>query len=153
MNQPAAFKATYSDWKLVKTRSVVQVIFEVPLADADNAYEILGGMPNFQAERWFGIAALAQQSKPAPVEKERKEWRELQPSAQAAIRCNEPVFWSFLREQKYHPVQSVEEAATAVRKLCKVNTRADFNTNKDAKFAWDDLDADFGAWKIAEQLG
>ncbi len=54
----AAFRATYADWKLVKTRAVVQVVFEVPLADADAAYDVLGGMPNAAKEGWFGIAAL-----------------------------------------------------------------------------------------------
>lgn len=53
-----AFRATYSDWKLVKTRAVVQVVMEVPLSDADAAYEVLGGMPVHGNERWFGIAAL-----------------------------------------------------------------------------------------------
>jgi hypothetical protein len=47
MNSPAAFRGTYADWKLVKTRAVVQIVFEVPLEDSDAAYEILGGMPNF----------------------------------------------------------------------------------------------------------
>jgi hypothetical protein len=61
-----AFKATYSDWKLIKTRGVVQVVMEVPLSEADAAYQILGGMPDFSSERWFGIAPL----KLPPAEKE-----------------------------------------------------------------------------------
>jgi hypothetical protein len=61
-----AFKATYSDWKLIKTRGVVQVVMEVPLSEADAAYQILGGMPDFSSERWFGIAPL----KNPPAEKE-----------------------------------------------------------------------------------
>src|SRR4051812_27551859 len=147
MNSPAAFKGTYSDWRLVKTRGVVQIIFEVPLADSDAAYEILGGMPNQASERWFGIAAI-NTTKAAPVEKERKEWRELQPSAQAAIRCEEPIFWAFLREVMTYPdVQSADLAATAVRHVCKVNSRAHFNTNPAAKAVWQSLDTQYQAWK------
>ena len=37
----AAFRASYSDWKLIKTRSVVQIVFEVPLEAADEAYQVL----------------------------------------------------------------------------------------------------------------
>ena len=59
MNKPLAFRGTYSDWRLVKTRGVVQVILEIPLADADMAYQILGGMPDASRERWFGIAPLS----------------------------------------------------------------------------------------------
>lgn len=155
MAQPSAFKGTYSDWKLVKTRGVVQVIFEVPLADADAAYSILGGMPNAANETWFGIAALnigASQQPAAPVEKERMKWAEVQPTAQAGIRCDDPIFWAFLREDCQQRVDNSNEAATAVRKICGVNTRAAFNTNHTARVAWHQLDSKFGAWKMAEQL-
>lgn len=88
----------------------------------------------------------------APPEKERMTWQELQPSAQAAIRCNEPVFWAFLREDYSQQVNDADEAATAVRKLCDVNTRAAFNTNSRARAKWENLDQSFGAWKMSEQM-
>lgn len=161
MNSPAAFKATYSDWKLVKTRGVVQVIFEVPLADSDAAYEILGGMPNQANERWFGIAALkGSQPEEAPENRQdtaaslpdnpdgdRRAWREVQPSAQAAMRCDQAPFWAFLREEFKCRVTSSDDAATAVRKLCAVNSRAHFNTNEPARKRWTQLDEQFQAWQ------
>ena len=154
MNTPAAFKATYSDWKLVKTRGVVQVIFEVPLADSDAAYEILGGMPDYANERWFGFAALrnGQPIIDAPEEKQSKNWRELQPSAQAGIRCAEPLFWAFLREEMNMTLPgSADNAAEFVRSYCKVNSRAHFNTNPAAKAVWQSLDNQFQAWKAIQQ--
>jgi hypothetical protein len=156
MNTPAAFKATYSDWKLVKTRGVVQVIFEVPLADSDTAYEILGGMPDASKERWFGIAALrGERQEPiidAPEEKQSKNWRELQPSAQAGIRCAEPIFWAFLKEELNMKDQgSADNAASFVRAHCKVNSRAHFNTNPAAKAVWQSLDNQYQAWKALQQ--
>jgi hypothetical protein len=153
MNSPAAFRATYSDWKLVKTRGVVQVIFEVPLADSDNAYEILGGMPNHANERWFGIAALREASiADAPEEKQPKNWRELQPSAQAGIRCAEPIFWAFLREELgMRDEGNADNAASFVRAHCKVNSRAHFNSNPAAKAVWQSLDNQFQAWKAMQQ--
>ena len=54
-----AIRATYSDVKLVKTRKVFQLIFEVPIEDADNALRVLGGLPRPAAERWVGIAPSA----------------------------------------------------------------------------------------------
>lgn len=156
MNTPAAFRATYADWKLVKTRAVVQVIFEVPLADADTAYEILGGMPDASKERWFGIAALrAARHEPIvddPQEKPVKAWRELQPSAQAGIRCAEPIFWAFLQEELNMKEQgSADNAASFVRAHCKVNSRAHFNTNPAAKAVWQSLDNQYQAWKALQQ--
>lgn len=152
MSQPAAFRGTYSDWKLVKTRGVVQVIFEVPLADADAAYSILGGMPNAANETWFGIAALNAKAVSETPPKPKMEWREVQPAAQAGIRCAEPVFWAFLREECQERVETKEEAATAVRKLCGVNTRSAFNTNHAARVCWHQLDNKFGAWKMSERV-
>lgn len=61
MNQ-AAFTATFADWKLVKTRGVVQLVFEVPVEKADAAYNVLGGMPDAAQERWFAIARLTEQA-------------------------------------------------------------------------------------------
>lgn len=82
---------------------------------------------------------------------ERREWRELQPSAQAAIRCNEPVFWAFLREEMNQRVADSDTAATAVRKICNVNSRAHFNTNHVARVLWHSLDQKFTLWKEAER--
>lgn len=58
MENPAAFSATYSDWRIVKTRSAVQIVFEVPLEAAGHAYNVLGGMPNFGEPVYFAIARL-----------------------------------------------------------------------------------------------
>lgn len=54
----AVFKAAYADWKLIKTRKVVQICFELPLETADLAYRVLGGMPNPAAETWCAVARL-----------------------------------------------------------------------------------------------
>ena len=53
-----AFRASYADFKIIKTRSVVQVIFEVPIEAADDVWKALGGVPTASSERWFGIAPL-----------------------------------------------------------------------------------------------
>lgn len=58
MTEPAAFSANYADWKVIKTRRVVQIVLEVPLEAAGHAYNVLGGMPNFGSEDWFAVARL-----------------------------------------------------------------------------------------------
>lgn len=57
-DKPAAFSAVYSDWKLIKTRGVVSISFEVPLEAAGHAYNVLSGMPSFAEETRFAIARL-----------------------------------------------------------------------------------------------
>lgn len=64
MTKPAAFSAVYSDWKLIKTRGVVSISFEVPLEAAGHAYNVLHGMPNFAEELRFAIARLNDETLP-----------------------------------------------------------------------------------------
>ncbi len=54
----AAFQATYADFKLIKTRGVVSVSFELPVEQAQLALDVLGGMPIAASEVWCAIARL-----------------------------------------------------------------------------------------------
>lgn len=158
-----AFRAVYSDMKLVKTRQVAQLIFEIPIENFDAAYEVLGGMPVPSKERWFGIAAIKspaeeESAKPRqdtgshspPDGAKRMDWRDVQPAAQAGIRCAEPVFWKFLEEQDGCECSNPEEAANIVRFLCGVKSRSELGTNHKARVIWKQLDDQFQAWKALE---
>lgn len=157
MSSPAAFQATYSDWKLVKTRGMIQVVFEVPLADADAAYDVLGGMPDASKERWFGIAAIrsAETVPPRQIESKRsvgenREWRDLLPQQQAGIRCEETAFETFLKEERSDDWHETQNAAECVRLICGVQSRSELATNHKARVIWHQLDEQFQAWKVLE---
>lgn len=161
----AAFSACFADWKLIRGRKVVQLVFEVPLEKADEAYQVVGGMPDPSTSKWFAIAALTEEvQQPRPqnpanpavdgaspqcpscegTEKwhatgcplaHKKSWDEILPSQQAGILCNEPLFWNFLTKRNGKPIECVSEAATWVRQYCKVNTRADLTNQSPAALA------------------
>lgn len=162
-----AFRATYSDWKLIKTRGVVQVVMEVPLADADAAYDVLGGMPVHGKERWFGIAALKSPAEEArakpdqdsppkhshPDRAKRMDWRDMQPAAQAALRCDQPAFRTFLMEEhSFRPrdPNSSDEAADFIRSFFGITSRAELGTKHGLRMLWKQLDDQFQAWKALE---
>jgi|SRR6185503_8528121 len=158
-----AFRATYSDWKLIKTRGVVQVVMEVPLADADAAYDVLGGMPVHGKERWFGIAAIKspeqkedraaprQTSSPGiPTGGAKRDWRDIPPAQQAGIRCEEPVFAAFLKETRKDDWHETQDATDCVRLICGVESRSELGTNQRARIIWHQLDSAFQAWKVVE---
>lgn len=168
-----AFRATYSDLKLIKTRQTVQVIFEIPQADFDAAYEVLGGLPNPAAERWFGIAALVNPGAPfaepvtdaaGPVVREarpnsgldsrdrgpKRDWRDMGPAQQAGIRCAEPIFAAFLKEQRPDDWHEAPDAAECVRLICGVQSRSELAANQKARIIWKQLDDQFAAWKALE---
>lgn len=58
MSESAAFGAEYVDFKVIKTRRAVQIVFEIPLEAADHAIQCLGGMPDNDKSVWFGIARM-----------------------------------------------------------------------------------------------
>jgi hypothetical protein len=137
----AAFSATYRDWKVIKGRKVVQVVFEVPIESADLAYQVVGGMPHPGTEAWFGIAKLdprqqqeepsAPRKAPVPTAQPRQSHPAGAPSyaKQLGIACNEPAFWDFVRTKLPQngciAVTDKEQAATAVRFLCGVKSRSE----------------------------
>lgn len=161
-----AFRATFSDLKLIKTRQVAQLIFEIPIEQFDAAYEILGGVPVPGKERWFGIAALKsteEETRAAPRQtsspstptggatREKMDWRDVQPAAQAGIRCEDPIFRAFLKE-KHFPnwTKSPLDAAVCVRLICNIESRSELSTNHKARVLWHQLDSEFQAWKALE---
>ncbi len=154
MNKPSAFRAAFSDLKIIKTRQCVQLIFELPLSDFDHAYEVLGGLPDSSKEQWFGIAAIsADAAQPGQVESKRtaRAWADLPPSQQAGIRCEEPSFQTFLKEERpddWH--ESNWDAAECVRLICCIESRADLTTNNKARVIWKQLDDQYQAWKALE---
>lgn len=136
MNDPAAFRATFSDWKLIRTRKVVQLVFELPVEQADLAYKVLGGMPNPAESVWCAVARLTKESEVMPdsvarrtnakatperdvappvqpqdkVGRAKRSWNELSAAEQAGIRCSERAFLAFLKE--YLPAVWIVTAGT-----------------------------------------
>jgi hypothetical protein len=157
MTKPSAFRATFADLKVIKTRQCVQIILEVPTEQFDAAYEVLGGLPNPAAERWFAVAALAQDSKPVSERPQavvldkpqlggKRSWNDLPPAQQAGIRCEEEAFATFLAEERPDDFREVENAADCVRLICRINSRSELNTNQKARVIWHQLNDQYEAW-------
>lgn len=154
MSRPNAFRASYSDLKLIKTRQCVQVIFELPLADFDAAYTILGGMPNAASEAWFGIAPLKSAEREETRDKPKHDWNDLPPATQAALRCNQPVFQAFLREaMNYASVKDEDSAAVALRHICVIKSRSELSIDHRKRVLWHQLDSQFSDWLAKERVG
>lgn len=135
MTTAAAFKATYSDWKLVKSRKVVQIVLEVPMESADAAYQLLGGMPNPAAETWVAVARINPEEAPKPAQKEKRRWETLSVGEQAGIRCGESDF------QRWLGVNNADEAATELRRLFNVSSRRDIRAP-----AWEQHEHEYQLW-------
>ncbi len=169
MTKPAAFQATYSDFRLVKGRKVAQFVFEVPLEMANVAYEVLGGLPNPASEVWCGVARIINPSeveaKPAseppsqshPVRAiSKKSWNEMDYAQQAGMLCNDPKFIRFLIEGfrlSYGQTLDSDGAAKRVREFCQVQSRSEIKPQTSAGTKWELLVSAFRAWDMAPSVG
>jgi hypothetical protein len=135
----AAFSGDYVDLRFVKSRKVAQVVVELPIEQAA-AFVAAFGAPNPSTGVPVALARLAAAQEQQPA-KERRKFSELPPSQQAAMRCNEPDFQRFLS------VGDPVEAARKVRMACRVESRAELNSNANAASAWQQLEAGYFAWQ------
>ncbi len=147
-----AIRATYSDLKLVKTRKVVQLIFEIPIEAADHAIKVLGGLPRPDAETWVAIAPITEEAAtrtPPPAEKPRKRIGDMSRTAQAGMLCNSEEFHAFL-DSRFRRVEktATENAAAIVRKQCQ-SLRRHLDTDADAGKRWDQFRLDYDVWRRA----
>lgn len=84
------------------------------------------------------------------TEKPRRDWRDVQPAAQAGIRCAEPMFQAFLRETRPDDWHESRDAAACVRLICGVESRVELGTKHAARVIWHQIDTAFQAWKALE---
>lgn len=166
----AAFKATYSDFRLIKGRKVVQFVFELPIEQADVALKVVGGMPNPAAEVWCAVARLDPEKierqvmpvdaangdpKPTRLDTSPASGPDIPARAnrlaqRAGILCNDPLFHRYLAERHFKlPMaqMSTEGAAQFVREHCKVESRSDIKPNTEAGLRWDLLESAFVCWR------
>ena len=146
-DKPAVLSATFTEWKMVKTRKALQLIFEVPLEHQEEALRVLG-TPMPDKETWVAIARLA--DKPVP-EKERVAFADKFPAQQAGILCADWQFRSWLKQSHFASVltaedmvdwsdlEGQEQAALIIRTYCGVNSRKVLSTTPDALEKWEEI--------------
>ena len=83
---------------------------------------------------------------PKEQPKGKLDWRDVQPAAQAGIRCAEPRFRDYLAVEHGINTKTAQEAAEAVRNLCGVNSRAMLGVNHKARTLWHQLDSGYREW-------
>ena len=148
----ATLHGTYADFKLVKTRSVVQVIIEIPIERSDEVHDVLG-LPHPSEEKWVALARLRTE---AVAKKAKKPETRAQ---QAGRLCHDDRFQVWLHESKIldvvfdhtgGPDEVAEAAADFIREHCGVESRALLDQNEGAGEIWDTVYATFmeesGRW-------
>lgn len=96
--------------------------------------------------------APAPPPKPAGAKRDHMDWRDVQPAAQAGIRCNDATFCAFLSEVYARDASDLQHAEQAVRDICGVESRTEFGTNHKARMLWHQLDTEYQAWLHLERV-
>lgn len=153
MNKRAAIAADLVDVRNIGFNKSIKLTLHVP---AERAAEVMAafGWPTAVDPVPVALARLNAQpaSEPEPPVRARKPVApEKRLAQQAGILCADPVFQRFLFEHDIlkHPNVDPEDAATAIRLICHVETRADILPGTPAAAEWDRLLSKFTAWKLA----
>lgn len=135
--QDSVMAGTYSDFKLIKTRRVIQMIIEFPI-EAHQEFTDAFGLPMPDAEQYIAVARLKQIETSPPTATKLIQ--------QAGILSKEPEFGLFLRD-KYNMVdidpKNPDTIADALRALCGIQSRREFNTDKVAAVTFERLVAEY----------
>jgi len=153
MTQNAVIAGTFADLKTVKSRSVVQMVIEVPIERGEQVVQMFG-FPQPGAEIAVAVARLATEQPKSSTPTTGRKWDELRPSQQAGIACADPEFWQFLTEVGPRDLNIANDKAAAdeVRFRCDVSSRRYLDTDEDAASRWNVLHGEFRKWR-ADRMG
>lgn len=136
MTDRAVIPGTFADLKIVKTRSVVQMVIEVPIEQGSQIIEAFG-FPQPGAEIPVAVARLAEQTKVKPPKRYSR-------AQKAGILCNDPVFQKFLNSKTGYAEHEVG-AKAGVYDICGIKSRRELDQAGRTGDIWDRLVAEFEA--------
>lgn len=152
MSEAAAFQGSYSDMKFIKSRSVVQIVIELPIEQAA-AFVAAFGAPDPAKECPVALARLDIAKPAQEPAKAKKAWADLPPSQQAAIRCEEGAFQTYVThvmriERQHMPDdESPSDRATRyIRKVCGVRSRSEIYAGSEAEKDWRMIERAYAGW-------
>lgn len=153
----AVTAGSFADFKLVKTRKVAQFVIEFPLERADEALELLGGLPRPDREVWVAIARLksdpftnpappAAAPTPSPAPAEPKERRPTTNANRAGMMIGEPLFWKWI--EAHYPYGCADKAAADqfIKEECGIRSKTELDADLDAAATFDAIRRRYYAW-------
>lgn len=157
MTDAAIIEAEYVEWRMVKTRSSLQLIFEVPLERQEHVMQALGvPLPNVSSPVAICrlVDAQSRPAAPARIEHANDEAdaaadKPSKPLSQvSAILCNIVAFRRFIMEQYdgWDQIPTVDQAADWLREQCGVQSRREFDHDDAAASNFRHIRSSYRAW-------
>lgn len=155
MKDARAIRATFSDWRTVKSRKALQLVFEVPLEQQAEVLTMLGA-PLPDEPKWCAIALLnspagAHSTKedarlsgdtPAGEPKQRRPWNTLSPQERAGILCGDRGFQKWVSQQAGWDCDE-QDARDWLCTTLGIKSRAELATSEGAAQRFDAIDHRF----------
>ncbi len=144
MTTPAAIQGTFADLKTVKTRSVVQMIIEVPIEQGKQVVDAFG-FPQPGSEIPVAVARL----NPTAAKQEKPARKPAATRAEKARRmCGVEQFQGFVFQRAPNAVRdgrggAYQTASDGVKEICGVVTKADLDVLPVPMKRWDALFAEY----------
>lgn len=167
MEDAAAILADYADFRLVKTRKVMQIICEVPIENAENVTKKLG-WPN--PHEGVAVAIALVDMKPDGTLRKNEKPKKDSRTRHAAILCQQDGFKHFLRQVYRNEwnkavcivtdgaipdtAQTHEVAAIVVRTLCDIKSRSEldkYTDNSAPILTWDGIVTRYRSYQAENQ--
>lgn len=149
MSKPAAIKAEFTDYRPIKTRKVLQLVFEVPAEQQAEIFEVLG-YPIMGSSTWCGIARLvagagAPTVPEKAVEPAKVEKTETKRSSRAYLMCKDYDFVTWmLPGQSFSSVADAwDKADRALKDRLGIKSKSELDTDPEAAARFDALRTDF----------
>lgn len=128
---PSAIAGTFADFKIIKTRSVLQIVVEIPIEQGQAALELLG-IPQPGAEIPVAIARLIAPPKVVVDHDKSSRAKEIYATkdsmekavTRAAILCEDREFMGWLTHCLGRRIDSPVAAAEELRRMVGVNSRS-----------------------------
>lgn len=133
----AVFEGTVAGFKTIGSRKLVAVTIECPIEHLSHIATVA------EHGAWVAVARLAA---PIAQEKAKRRWHEMRPSAQVAIRVDEPLFRTFLIEEKGMPATYQVEGW--LKHLLGIQSKKELNAPCGALDLWNEIDRAYQAWQL-----
>jgi hypothetical protein len=135
-DRPAVIQATFADWRTVKGRKALQLVFEVPLEQQADVLSILGA-PLPDNPVWCAVARLNAEVSEPPKQKDdqrseraREAYRMKDEMEKACVRAG--MLPKDRRFQKWIGAVDADDAARRLRLQCDVTSRSEIATDERA---------------------
>lgn len=138
-------QGTYSDFKMIKTRSVCQVIIELPLEQAESFISMFG-IPQPSQEKWVALAMLNERN----IQKNSDVSFAIQ---KCGILCKEKIFGVFLKESKKLSeinTNDPESITQGLKSILGVKSRTEFHKEENL-IAWNRLYSEYEMWVLENE--